>query len=75
MMHKANMGNRDLICSGYRVADRDMTEADRAWARGSSVIVIDGTGNWYHSQITDRDRAARASFWKPDTGHSPAGAF
>jgi hypothetical protein len=68
MLHKAHMTNRDLICSGYKVSDRDMTDADRAWAMQGDVIRQDNAGQWFHTLITDRDRKARRDFWNPDTG-------
>jgi len=68
MMHTANMGARDLICSGHKVSDRNMTEADRAWAMESAVIRQDNNGRWFHIKITDRDRKYRADAWNPDTG-------
>ena len=66
--HVANMNNRDLICSGHRVADKDMSAEDRAWAEASMTIEKDANGRWYHTLITDRDRHVRASCWNPDTG-------
>ncbi|MEI9428719.1 hypothetical protein [Mesorhizobium sp. Cs1299R1N3] len=74
MQHVANMDNRSLICSGFRVADNYMSDDDRAWATaplkdgGPSVIAKDEKGRWYHTKITDRDRKSRASYWNPDTG-------
>ena len=68
MLHKSAMGNKDLICCGHKVADHHMTDADRAWAQGSKVIQQDSRGCWFHTLITDRDRATRAAYWKPDTG-------
>jgi len=68
MQHIANMNNRSLICSGHKVPDRNMTEADRAWATAGTVIKQDANGAWFHTGITDRDRKARRDYWNPDTG-------
>ena len=68
MRHISAMNSRDLICSGHRVADRDMSAEDRAWARESSVIALDNGGRWFHTLITERDRKARSNYWNPDTG-------
>lgn len=68
MQHVANMDNRSLICSGHKVADRFMTDADRAWAMSSNVIRQDNSGVWFHTLITDRDRKGRQNYWNPDTG-------
>lgn len=68
MQHVANMNNRSLICSGHKVPDRFMTEADRAWAMSSNVIRQGNDGVWFHTLITERDRNARRDYWNPDTG-------
>jgi hypothetical protein len=68
MQHVANMSLRSLICSGHKVADSRMTDADREWAANSNVIRQDESGRWYHTKITDRDRAYRRDYWNPDTG-------
>ena len=68
MQHVANMNVRNLICSGHKVSDNQMSEADRAWAMNSKVIQQDNNGRWYHTMITDRDRKARVNYWNPDTG-------
>lgn len=68
MQHKAHMNNKNLICSGYKVANDKMSEGDLVWAKESSVIKQDENGQWFHSLITDRDRKYRQSYWKPDTG-------
>lgn len=52
MLHKAHMGNRDLICSGHKVSDKFMTDDDRAWALKSNVIRQDQDGRWFHTLIT-----------------------
>lgn len=68
MRHTANMGTRDLICSGHKVSDKFMTDDDRAWALKSNVIRQDQDGRWFHTLITDRDRKIRQNYWNPDTG-------
>jgi len=68
MMHVAHMNNRSLICSGHKVHDRYMNDADRAWAMESTVIRQNNAGEWFHTLITDRDRRDRANYWNPDTG-------
>jgi hypothetical protein len=68
MKHTAHMNNRDLICCGHRVHDRNMTDADRSWAMQSKSIQKDNHGQWFHTLITDRDRKSRQDFWNPDTG-------
>ena len=68
MQHSANMNNQSLICSGYKVPNASMSEADLAWANKFTVIQQDENGSWYHTGITDRDRKFRQSYWKPDTG-------
>lgn len=68
MQHVANMNNRSLICSGHKVPDSRMTDADRAWAMESNVIRQDNNGCWTHTLITERDRKYRQNYWNPDTG-------
>jgi hypothetical protein len=68
MQHVANMTTRNLICSGHKVSDQHMTDADRTWAMQSNVIRQDNNGRWYHTGITERDRKCRRDYWNPDTG-------
>lgn len=68
MMHSANMNNQSLICSGFRVPNSSMSDADLNWAMKSDVIQQDQHGNWFHTLITDRDRKSRQNYWNPDTG-------
>ena len=68
MRHSANMNNKSLICSGFKVSHAKMSADDLVWAGKSEVIKQDANGYWYHSLITERDRAYRRNYWNPDTG-------
>jgi hypothetical protein len=69
MQHIHTMTNKNAICSGARIPHDKMSAEDLVWAAEHGAHIQRGAdGRWHHVGITERDRATRRNYWKPDTG-------